>query len=215
LADFQQYAQNHGYIVARNDNTVQAIRNEETYKTGIVFYAAATVDLGNGLIVTADKPALVLIEQDGANYQLSVADPKYSATSVSLTFNKRLSGVNVVNAATSSTITFSLPTGDYTGSSVTNRYTDIGYNAISQPEKQEETIVVYPNPAKNHTSVGVEAGKFSFLEMYSIDGHKLFGKPIAPNDTSVEIPLAFCSAGSYIIKLNGYKNSVIKKLLVL
>jgi chondroitin AC lyase len=124
LEDFRQYAQNHGYVTVRNDNVVQAVRNDILHKTGIVFHAAATVDLGNGLIVTADKPALVLIEQEGSDYQLSVADPKYNATSVSLTFNKHLSGENVVSEGASTTITFTLPVGDYTGSSITNRYTD-------------------------------------------------------------------------------------------
>jgi hypothetical protein len=214
LENFQQYAQNHGYVVVRNDNAVQAVRNDILHKAGIVFYSAATVDLGNGLTVTADKPALVLIEQEGANYQLSVADPKHNATSVSLTLNKQLSGANVVSAGTSTTITFTLPTGDYTGSSVTNQYTDTGYNAIHQPERQEEIIVIYPNPAKNHATVGFEAGKFSGLEVYNMEGHKLFGKPIALDDTSVEIPLALCSAGSYIVKLTGDKNPVNKKLLV-
>jgi chondroitin AC lyase len=216
LEVFQQYAQNHGYVTVRNDNTVQAVRNNMIGKTGIVFHSAASVDLGNGLTVASDKPALVLIEQEGANYQISVADPKYTetATSVSLIFNKQLNGTNATHSGASTTVTVALPTGDYTGSSVTNLYTDVNYSAISQPESREDAIVVYPNPAKNQATVGFEAGKFSGLEIYNMEGIKLFRKPISPDDTKIEISLSACPAGNYIIKLTGNKNSVNKKLLI-
>jgi hypothetical protein len=214
LEDFRQYAANHGYVTVQNDQVIQAVRNDGIGKAGIVFHAAATVDLGNGLTVTADKPALVLIEREGANYQVSVADPNYSATAITLTFNKQLEGDNAAYSNGNTVINVSLPTGDYTGSSVTGSYTDAGYNAISQPERPEESIVIYPNPAKDHATVGFEAGRFSALEMYGANGSNLFCQPIAPNDTRVEIPLTLCPAGSYIIQLTGDTHPVSKKLLV-
>jgi hypothetical protein len=213
--DFRQYAASHGYVTVRNDNTVQAVRNDRLHKAGIVFHAAATVDLGNGWSVTADKPALVLIEREGANCQLSVADPRYSATSVSLTFNKQLSGANAASSGTSTVITVALPTGDYTGSSVTNVYTDVNYTAISQPETDEDEAVIYPNPAGSHATVAFEAGRFSGLEVFGLDGNRLFRKTVFPADTKAEIPVSGWPAGNYIVKLTGDKNPVSKKLIVL
>jgi hypothetical protein len=214
LADFRQYAANHGYVTVRNDNTAQAVRNDILHQAGIVFHSAATVDLGNGLTVASNKPALVLLEQAGANFQLSVADPRHTETSISLTFNKVLSGPGAVNSGTSTVITITLPTGDYLGSSVTNQYTDAGYSAISQPKRNEEEITIYPNPAKGCVTVGFETGKFSGMDVYDISGIRHVHKTIAPDDAQLEIPLDGYLPGNYIVKLLGDKNPVNKKLLV-
>ncbi|KAA6329298.1 Unsaturated glucuronyl hydrolase [termite gut metagenome] len=123
IENFKEYAQNHGFVIVRNDNKVQAVRNDKNNKMGIVFHSGETIDLGNGLIVTSTKPALVLLEQTGENYNLSVADPKYCETTIQLTLNKQLSGANAVVTGNNTTITINLPTGDYKGSSVTNNYT--------------------------------------------------------------------------------------------
>jgi chondroitin AC lyase len=119
LTDFQTTANNHGFIVTENNSTVQALRKGNQY--GIIFYEAGTATMDDGLSITSDKAAMVLVEKDDQNLQISVSDPTYSASEIKLTLNRMFEGVDSTPEGNTE-LAFILPDGDYTGSTVTKSF---------------------------------------------------------------------------------------------
>jgi len=90
LTQFQTYASNPGFVVVQNDGNIQAIRNTIKNVDAIVFYTIGNpVNMGDGLTVQSDKPALVLIEKNATGYNVTVSDPLYnpSNTAITVTIN--------------------------------------------------------------------------------------------------------------------------------
>jgi chondroitin AC lyase len=214
VEDFQAYTQNHGFVVVRNDNKVQAVRNDKSKQAGIVFHAGESADLGNGWTITSNKPALVLIEQTDNECKLSVADPKYAETTIQLILNKQLSGNNAEVSGNNTTIAVNLPTGEYKGSSVTNSYTDLNYSSINQLELNDN-VVLHPNPAHTMTTICFERGIYSSLLLYRPDGKMITSKSIASSDTQMNLFLNGYQQGIYLIRLTGKNKPANKKLLIL
>jgi chondroitin AC lyase len=117
LKEIENYSQNQNFTILKNDNNIQAAKNKNTYAA--VFYKPGSIQFDNDLIVSVDKEALILIEKTGNGYELSVADPLYTASEINITVNKKLEGENVTLTNTSSVIRIELPQGEYTGSSST------------------------------------------------------------------------------------------------
>ncbi|MDE1192067.1 MAG: polysaccharide lyase family 8 super-sandwich domain-containing protein [Arachidicoccus sp.] len=124
LSDFQSYAVNNKFVIVRNDSAIQAVRNDSVKQYGIVFYQPGTIDMGDGLNISSDKSALVFISKNDSDYKISVSDPFYTASTIQIKIDKQLSGVNAVINNDSTIIQVALPTGDSTGSTVTNEYID-------------------------------------------------------------------------------------------
>ncbi|NDW11124.1 polysaccharide lyase family 8 super-sandwich domain-containing protein [Dysgonomonas sp. 520] len=213
LENFQAFAQNHGFVVIRNDNIIQAVRNDISQKAGIVFHTGGTVDLGNGLTINSNKAILVLIESNGQNYTISVADPKHNETSVQLTVNKSLEGVNAVASGDNTIITVDLPADDYKGSTVINEYTDLNYSSIGQNLSGIENITVFPNPVRTGTVVNFGGYTFSKMEIYSLDGKLIRVTPLNPSDNYAEISLDDYSSGTYFLRLVGKDQIITRKIL--
>ena len=123
LVDFKKYTDRHEFKVIRNDSVIQAVRNVTQQACGIVFYQSGTVDMGDGLKITADRQVLVLMTKKPGGYALSVSDPVYNQQGVTLTLNKKLIGVNAKYINGNSVITVTFPTGDNIGKTVTTYYT--------------------------------------------------------------------------------------------
>jgi hypothetical protein len=142
LTNFQSSYASHGFVVVRNDTNIQAVRNDVEQQYAIVFYNAGTADLGDGLTVSSNKEAMVLIDRTADGYSVSVADPMYTASGVTIVLNKDLTGPNATVAGGSTTIAVALPAGDYQGSTVTNTYTlaapaPLPVSMLSYTAKQE------------------------------------------------------------------------------
>jgi len=123
LDQFKQEIQNSGFVVERNDKEIQAIRDEKQHCYAVVFYKPGTVRMGNGFQIASDKPALILIKKQLDRYSISVADPTYEQTNLTLSLNKKVSGHQVSYANNESVIKITLPAGPLTGSTVTSDYT--------------------------------------------------------------------------------------------
>lgn len=79
--------------------------------------------MDDGLKISVDKPAIVLIEKDDNMYNITVSDPTYTQSDLTLSLNKKLEVVNGVTITEEGcNITIKLPTDDYQGSSITNSY---------------------------------------------------------------------------------------------
>jgi hypothetical protein len=113
LSDFEKNADKHGFVIIKNEPEIQAVKNGNTY--AVIFYKPASVWLENDLQLSTDKEAIVLIEKQ---YKISVADPLYETNEINLTINRKLSGDGVKYKKNQSVIQFTLPQGEYTGSTV-------------------------------------------------------------------------------------------------
>lgn len=182
-SDMTSLAANHSFVNVINNANVQAIRRDEVFtKYAIVFYAAGQVDMGDGLIVKSNKKAVVIIRKYTTNYRVSVADPVYTESSIVITLNKELTGSGIVYSNGESAITFTLPTGDSKGSTLTKFCTIAGGSLLAsgtaQPaitSKDEsaagERVEVYPNPATSVLKIkGVSAN--AVVEIFDQSGVK-------------------------------------------
>lgn len=122
LTQFRNEIQNSGLIVERNDKEVQAVRDEKQRCYAMIFYQAGTAIMGDGLQITLDKPALVLIEKQSGRYLISVADPTYSQSRLTLSLNRKIAGQGVSYSGNTSVLEIAFPLGQMTGSTVTNLY---------------------------------------------------------------------------------------------
>lgn len=110
-AEAAEYQKNIPLTVLANTTTVQAVRHNGLKITEIIFYRAGTVELGGGNTITCDAPCAVLWNETSG--KMSLANPKCESDnpeSVSLTM--KINGAETVK-------TFTLPQGEYAGSSVT------------------------------------------------------------------------------------------------
>ena len=122
LASFRNIADNMELQVAQNSCTIQAIRKNNKY--GFVFYQKGNVTMDDGLKISVDKPAIVLIERNNNTYSITASDPTYTESSLTLSINKKLKeNDGVTSTEEGCSIAIKLPAGDYQGSGVTNIYT--------------------------------------------------------------------------------------------
>lgn len=122
LSSFRNIADHLDLQVAQNSSAVQAMRKDNKY--GIVFYQKGSVVMDNGLKISVDKPAIVLIETTNGAYNITVADPTYTQSDLTLSLNKKLEATNgVTDTAEGCDISIKLPSDDYQGRGITNNYT--------------------------------------------------------------------------------------------
>lgn len=74
-AQVAAYAAAPAVQVLRNDSAVQAVRHAGLHRTMAVFHQAGTLDLGDGRTLDVSRPALVMIDESGAEPVASVANP--------------------------------------------------------------------------------------------------------------------------------------------
>jgi chondroitin AC lyase len=113
----------HGFNIIENTDTIQAVENTKLKMFAVIFYNSGTIRLKEGLTVSSDKKALVLIDNSSVKtFKISVADPIYSQKSVNITLNTLVSGADVTMSEGKSIIAFNFPDGDYQGSAITRSY---------------------------------------------------------------------------------------------
>ncbi len=211
LIEFEKIADNHGFVVVENSTSVQAVRKGTKY--GVVFYQAGNVTMDDGLKISSDKAALIFIEVNGTVYDISVADPTYSETEIKLTINKNL--VSAIKSNEDTSITFTLPSGDYTGSSVIKTYLAQSTVGISKNTISNNLSNLCPNPAQNNTIISFSSGRFTKFELINLTGKVMQQELISDMTNELNINLVNYSSGTYIIKLSGEKNIEIHKLIII
>ncbi len=83
--------------IVANTETVQAVRNLTNDVTQIVFYEPATLTLPDGLSVSSDQPALIILTRPEGDLEVTVADPLHSTSldHLTLTVTEHLQGQGV------------------------------------------------------------------------------------------------------------------------
>lgn len=120
LVDFQAYTAEQ-LTVLSNTGTVQAVWHKGLHMLQCIFWNPGGLRISDGLVLWVDQPCLLMLQYSSQSVQVTVANFRDGACPVKVQLNRPLDGEDVVwDAKTGvSTITFRLPTGEYTGQSVT------------------------------------------------------------------------------------------------
>lgn len=208
LDNFEAFTKNHDFEIIANTKSVQAVKHGNKY--AVVFYEGAEVTMGD-LKLSAGGPLMVLVVVENGEYQVSVSDPTYRAgRPVSLTLNKKLIGGIELSDGTK--IELRMPSGDYTGSTVTNVYQAAGGTSIGKTELNEQ-VAVYPNPVDTELNVNFEAGVFNKIECLSLQGVTLLQISIESVECGKTISMYGYAPGCYLIRLIGENTVCVKKIL--
>lgn len=191
----------HGFVLVSNTTNIQAIQHNGAYtQYAVVFYGAGQVTMPDGLVIKSDKKAIVQVKKYSTNYRISVSDPEYTGSNITITLNVHLSGTGTSYAGGETAINLSMYSGDEKGKTNTGFYaivndgalmgrpantkTDVNLqsekSAISDPQNNE--IMLYPNPATSTLTVkGVS--KDAKIEVYDLWGRKY--KTVSGNSVDV------------------------------
>ena len=108
-------ANNNPYTILSNTKEIQCVKNRLLNLYGIVFYKEGTFTLDNGVVVSSNKPAIVMVEgsiEKGNTLKVSIGDPLLAANKISITLKKNLS----------KTLDVRMPKGNNLGSSVVTKF---------------------------------------------------------------------------------------------
>lgn len=206
LDQFKEIAADHGFIISQNDDVAQALRKGNKY--GIVFYEPGNVIMDNGLEISSDKQAIVYIEVDDKEYDISVADPIHKESKITLTINKEL---KTQTYSANSALEFVLPTGDYVGSTLTQSYTEGDPVGIGE-EEQVESAYVYQSG--NEVKVNFTAGIYNQLEILDMNGKVTCKNRISTGQQDMSISSVNYVPGVYFVKLSGENNTKVLKFII-
>ncbi|MBB5439684.1 hypothetical protein HDC92_003380 [Pedobacter sp. AK017] len=174
----------HGFELASNTSTVQAIYHNGTNKQyAAVFYGAGQVTMPDGLVIKSDKKAIVQVKKYSTNYRISVSDPEYTGSNITITLNLHLTGAGTSYAAGETAINLSMYSGDEKGKTNTGFYNIVNDGSLmAKSDQQNNEIMLYPNPATSTLTVkGVS--KDAKIEVYDLWGRKY--KTVTGNSVEV------------------------------
>lgn len=122
ISSFRSLVDNFDLQIIQNTNLVQALHKNNKY--ACVFYQEGSVTMDDGLKVSVDKPAILLIERKSNTYIITVSDPNYTESELTISLNMQFEIVEgVTNTEDGCKIVIKLPNSDYQGSSKSNVYT--------------------------------------------------------------------------------------------
>ncbi|MEX2382535.1 MAG: polysaccharide lyase family 8 super-sandwich domain-containing protein [Opitutales bacterium] len=113
-----------GLEILANTPDLQAVKHRELGLSQIVFYSPGEIELAEEVILSADKPCVVMVRLTGDEVEsVVVADPARNLDAVELTITARLTGERDAwdEAAGTSRLFIELPGGEYAGRSVVVR----------------------------------------------------------------------------------------------
>jgi len=110
----QAYVDQLDIDIVVNTTSAQAVRHNSSQVTQIVFYQAGSVDLGGGLVVTSDRPALVMLNETPGGMSITTSDPMHSTsqTQITLTVSQSLQGTGASWDPTSGVSTITVNTSN-------------------------------------------------------------------------------------------------------
>ena len=127
------------YTVLSNTNNVQCVKDSTLNLYGIVFYKSGSITLDNGVTVSVDKAAIVMISGAlvaGNPIKVSVEDPLYTANNtITVTLQQNLT----------KTLATKMPNGNYLGSTISTTFLAneiLPVTLASFTAKQENALVL-------------------------------------------------------------------------
>ncbi|GIO41351.1 polysaccharide lyase family 8 super-sandwich domain-containing protein [Paenibacillus apis] len=86
--EVSNYANNIPVTILSNTSSVQAVRHNTLEISELLFYKPGTVKLRDGLTVTVDQPAMVIVDESAAPVRISVSNPETPGISVNVTLDR-------------------------------------------------------------------------------------------------------------------------------
>ncbi|MGC5772508.1 polysaccharide lyase family 8 super-sandwich domain-containing protein [Paenibacillus pabuli] len=108
--EVSSYASDNPISILSNTSSVQAVRHTSLGIAELLFYQPGTVTVRDGLTVTVDQPAMVIVDESTAPVRISVANPETPGITVNVTLDR--------NGETSTT-SYTLGKDTFTGRSIT------------------------------------------------------------------------------------------------
>jgi chondroitin AC lyase len=189
-----EYVVNSPVSILSNTPNIQAVTHLKNKVTGAVFQSAGEIKIDDKLTVAVDQPCAVMINQRVNPVQLIISDPGQSLTSVNVTLKFSNNPQEVINVI--------LPTGNYTGSSLTvNSKTFRDLISINNS-------LIAPTWKMINKKSGVILSGIPFgakIQLYDVTG-KLLSHLIA---SISQIELSNLKQGVYVLNVNGAAQKVI------
>ncbi len=120
LESFKAQKTKNKFKVLKNDRNLQVVKCQQQYF--IIMYKPGAVELENGLNMSCDSQAIIILEEKENGYQFLLADPIQQQKEVNISINKLVKGPNSIKENGGTKIRFTFPQGDNLGNSVGNYY---------------------------------------------------------------------------------------------
>ena len=78
----------------------------------------------------------------------------------------------------------------------------------------EKTFLMYPNPAKTELYINSKRASINTVAIYSLDGRKVFEKPISNPTNDIKLDVSTLENGTYLINLSDKLNSSQSKIFI-
>ncbi|XID91506.1 discoidin domain-containing protein [Paenibacillaceae bacterium WGS1546] len=86
--EVSSYSSNIPITILSNTSSIQAVRHNTLGIAQLLFYQPGTVTLRDGLTVTVDQPAMVIVDESAAPVRISVANPETPGIIVNVTLDR-------------------------------------------------------------------------------------------------------------------------------
>jgi chondroitin AC lyase len=123
--EMDSYHQNIAVNIVANSSELQAVEHTALGIGQAVFYKPGKVQFGNGLIISADQPCLIMFSRGGDKIKtITVSDPTGKLKKVTIQVNSKLTGSSASwqtswdTSRQLSTINFNLPEEGFAGQSI-------------------------------------------------------------------------------------------------
>jgi hypothetical protein len=206
LSSMDSLYNNNGYTFPRNEADIQALRSAGQYtKYAVVFYAPGSINMGDGLTITSNQKAIVLIKEYPTNYRVSVADPIYSQGTITIKLNKQLTGAGSSYAGGVTTINFTMPTGEDAGGTKTGFYSKVSGARIAldavevKKDIADEEVKVYPNPATNFVELRGYNFTYGTIQVRLLDAQGRLIRNVTATTSPIHIPTTGLPSGKYYL----------------
>lgn len=197
---------NSGYTFPRNEPDIQALRSVggEYPMYAVVFYEPGTIKMDDSLTITSNQKAIVLIKDYPATFRISVADPLYTQGTITLKLNRQVTGPNASYASGVTTINFSMPTGEMTGSTNNQFYSKVfpAAPALMAAKTTTDEVGVFPNPATNYVELRGYRLSNGTMQIRLADAQGRFIKNITATGSPVRISTTGLPSGKYYLQVN-------------
>jgi hypothetical protein len=77
-------------VVVRNDEDMQAVVHPETGRAAAVFYKAGSFEIAEGVAISSDRPAVLLVSTASGRPRVMVGDPLCEASRIRITIAGRV-----------------------------------------------------------------------------------------------------------------------------
>ena len=213
----QSYSNNIPVLTISNTAAIQAVRHDRLGITGIVFYQAGEVVVRNGLSLKADNPCIVLLDESGEKYKVTVLD---GSVHYYRTYTVLVDLIFADNATERLAFNFNNDEGNNirAGITLTSAASVTGWSGIVKEASAlsvDTQITIRPNPFNPaaHISYYLPKEEAVSLLLYNSQGkmvRELVGGVESAGKHTVQVNAGGLASGIYICELKS--NAITKRL---